>query len=138
MFRIIAFLALFAFSLPASAQVVGPNGPQCNKVFQVSQAATGLTKIVSGIANQSISICGWSVNSGAATSTWQLEYGTGTNCGTGTTAITPVYSLAINGVQIDHIVQAFISLAGGSTPTDLCLVTTGTGPLQIMVYYSQQ
>jgi hypothetical protein len=136
--RLLLLLAILLAPAIASAQAVGPSGPACNKSFQVSQAATILTKVVSGVANQSISLCGWSANSGGAASTWQLQYGTGTNCGTGGTAITPVYSLAINGVQIDHQGSAFISLAGGAAPADLCLVTTGTGPLQIMIYYSQQ
>lgn len=129
-------VALFLFLASVSAALAQANGPSqigCNQVFQVSQAATALTKIVTNISGKQISICGWALNAGAATATAQLEYGTGTNCGTGTTAISPVMSLGINGVLVDHIDYSPLSLP---RLNDLCLVTTGTGPMQVMIYYS--
>lgn len=131
--RALAGLFLLLASLsPALAQSVGPAPLYCNLSFAVSQAATGLTKIVSSVSAKQISICGWAFNSGAATSTAQLEFGSGTNCGTNTTALTPVIPLGINGVYIDHTNVASRSLNQG---LDLCLVTTGTGPAQVTVYY---
>lgn len=118
----------------AWAQSVGPAPILCNKVYQVAQGATALTKIVTGTSTTSISLCGWAVNAGAAAGTAQLEYGTGTNCGTGTTALTPAVSLGVNGSYVDHTVYVAQSLPQN---TDLCLVTTGTGPVQIMIYYGQ-
>jgi hypothetical protein len=138
--RAIALLfLLLCFPFPAKGQVVGGQPLICTKTFQVSQGAVALTRIVTGVSGQVISICGWDVNAGAAAGTWQLESGTGTNCGTGTTVITPAYALGINGVQVDHPTYASISLpqlTGGVT-TDLCLVTTGTGPIQFLLYYGQ-
>lgn len=123
------FLGL-VFAAPAHAQV----GLACNLTFQVSQAATALTKIVTS-SNRVITICGWVFNSGAAASTAQLEYGTATNCATGTTAITPAFSLGINGILVDHSGVPNISLPNNN---DLCLVTTGTGPMQVLIYYTIQ
>lgn len=132
--------ALLALTIPSHAQVVGGQQIVCNKFFQVSQGAVALTKIISGVSGTTISLCGWSANAGAATGTFALSYGTGTNCGTGTTSITPVYSLAINGVLVDHPGLANIGVPqvnASGVLQDVCLVTTGTGPLSIIVYYFQ-
>lgn len=123
---------LVASASPALAQTVGPAPILCNQSFEVSQAAVALTKIVSNVANKQISVCGWSVNAGAAAGAAQLETGSGTNCGTNTAALTPPIALGINGVYVDHPPYAWTSLPRG---TDLCLVTTGTGPTAVTVYY---
>lgn len=131
--KLLALVALL-LATPVAAQPVGPPNINCNKTFQVSQGAVALTQIVAGVAGQSISFCGWTINAGAAAGTAQLQYGTGSNCGTGTTVLTPAYSLAINGVLNDHVAVAHASLPPANA---LCLVTTGTGPMQIMIYYGQ-
>jgi hypothetical protein len=107
----------------------------CNRTFQISQGAVALTKIIAGVSGQVISLCGWNAGAGAAAGTFQLQSGTGVNCGTGNATVTPIYSLGINGVQVDHSIYASISLPQGN---DLCLVTTGTGPTTLIVYYLQQ
>jgi len=128
-----ALLIFFGLASAALAQTTAGVQPvYCTQSFQVSQAATALAKIVSNVANKQISICGWSLNAGAATATAQLETGSGTNCGTSTVALTPAVALGINGVLVDHTPTAFQSLNRGN---DLCLVTTGTGPMQVTVYY---
>jgi hypothetical protein len=113
-------------------QAVGPPAIGCNQTFQVSQAAVALTKVITS-GGRVISWCGWALNAGAAAGTAQLQFGTGTNCGTGTTVLTPAISLGINGAFIDHISIAHVSLPLNN---DLCLVTTGTGPTQVMLYFS--
>lgn len=133
--RLVAALAIFlGLASAALAQTVGPAPIVCNKTYIVSQAATALTKIVTNTATQQISICGWALNAGAATATAQLKSGTGTNCGTNTASVTPEIDLGINGTYIDHTPYASTSLARS---TDLCLVTTGTGPMAVTVYYGQ-
>lgn len=129
---IAALFITLGLTCAASAQTVGPAPILCNQSFQVSQGAVALTKIIANVTNKQISICGWSLNAGAAAGAAQLEIGTGTNCGTSTTALTPSIALGINGVYVDHADYAWTSLPRG---TDLCLVTTGTGPTAVMVYY---
>lgn len=134
----LSLLALLCLSVAAHAQ--GGQPIICNKFFQVSQGAVALTKVVSGVAGSSISLCGWAANAGAAAATFSLSYGTGTNCGTGTTTIVPVIALGINGVFIDREPNANIaipSVNASGVANDLCLVTTGTGPLSIMIYFAQ-
>jgi hypothetical protein len=139
---LLALLLALASAVPAASQPSPGSGQLviCNKTFQVSQGAVALTKIVSGVSGTSINICGYVANAGAAAATFSLSYGTGTNCGTGTTTIVPVFALGINGSIVDHQANANVaipSVNASAVPNDLCLVTTGTGPLAIVVYYAQ-
>jgi hypothetical protein len=129
----LAILVYLGLASGAFAQV-GLAPFACNQIFQVSQAAVSLTKIVTA-GTQVITLCGYTYNTGGAAGTMQLEYGTGTNCATGTKAITPAWSLGVNGVLPDHPGFVTFSLPNGN---DLCLVTTGTGPNLVLVYYTVQ
>jgi hypothetical protein len=127
-------IAILALCSEARAQPVGPLASFCSKSFQVSAGATALTQFVAAQSGQRIQICGYVINAGAAAGTFQLEYGTGTNCGTGTQALTPAWSLGINGVLSNRGLGV-----GESTPLGqaLCYVITGTGPVGAVVYWDQ-
>src|SRR5215813_13951546 len=127
----LALLALLLSCGAAQAQPIGPPIIGCNQIFQVTQGAVALTKIVSSVTGKLISLCGWAANGNGA-ATVQLQYGTGTNCGTGTTSLTPAVSLAANTSYSDHPGFVFFSLPSGN---DLCLVTTGAGTSNVMVYF---
>lgn len=128
----IACAILLGLTAPTGAQSVGGQQIVCDSVFQVSQGAVALTEIVAAEEGKQISLCGWAFNTGVAEAAVQLQYGTGTDCGTGTTPITPAVALEINGDYVDHIPYAFFSLPRDN---NLCLVTTGAGSSQVMVYY---
>jgi hypothetical protein len=138
---LLALLLALASAVPAASQPTAvSNLVSCNKTFQVNQGAVALTKIISGIANQNISICGFMLSGGAAASTFSASYGTGTNCGTGTTTVIPLINIAINGWNVDHVQSANIgipSINASGVAIDFCIVTTGTGPLSILIYYEQ-
>lgn len=125
-------LLLCLLHSPVRAQGIGGINISCGNIFTVSQSAVALTKIVNG-ANKIISICGWVFNAGAAAATAQLQSGTGTNCASNTSPVTPPFSLGVNGVLVDHIPTAHISLPFNN---DLCLVTTGTGPMEALIYFT--
>lgn len=136
--RLALAAALFWALLGSAAAQSGGQPVVCTQTFQVSQGAVALTKIVSGVAGKTITICGYVGNAGAAAGTFQLQYGTGTNCGTSTTALTPAFALGINGVLVDHganLGNITLPQQTGGVITDLCLVTTGTGPVQFLLYY---
>jgi len=118
----------------APAQQTGATEVICNKQFIVSAGATSMTQVVAGISGQSISVCGYTFNAGAAAATIQIVSGTGTNCNTGQVAITPVFSLGINGNLSFAPGRAFFSAASGAA---LCYVITGTGPMAAAVQYFQ-
>lgn len=134
---LLASALALASAVPAASQPA-PFG--CNKIFTVSQAAVAITKVISGAVGSSISICGFTYAAGAATGAATLSYGTGTNCGTGTTTLIPIISLAINGNIVDHTPVPHIpvpAVNASGVATDVCLTTTGTGPTTVILYYAQ-
>lgn len=135
-------VALLLFALlalaPARADPVYQSQTYaCTKAAQFAGTGAATTRIVqtaNGAANSQIYICGWSVLA-TASSTLQFEYGTGTNCGTGTTAITPQFSLTAGNPFVDHqpFYAGFLPIPAGN---DLCIVV-GTGAVPGLLYYTQ-
>jgi hypothetical protein len=119
---------------PANAQTVGPPALYCNKSFVISVGATSLVQVVAAVPGQAIHICGYDLNAGAAAATFQLTVGTGTNCSTNVTNVTPVFTLGVNGVLVSRPGDVWFSSIQGA---QLCYVTTGTGPLNAVVSYGQ-
>ena len=139
-YRLAHFLALVLGALasspvtPAHSQQAGAQQILCAKSLQFSLAATALTQIVAGNTGQAIHVCSVVMNAGAAAATYQLSTGTGTNCGTGTVAMTPAFSLGINGVLAFNNTVAWFSTPLGNS---LCHTSTGTGPMNVLVLYHQ-
>ena len=115
------------------AQQVGPPNLYCNKSFTVSLGATAITQVVAGVAGQSIHICGYDLNAGAAAGTYQLTVGTGSNCNANTVNVTPAFSLGVNGVLVSRSGVWFSSIQGAQR----CHTITGTGPINAVVSYGQ-
>jgi hypothetical protein len=134
----LAVALALALAAKAQAQDIGPpNTVACNKVFQ-GTVPTTLTQVVAALsgpnAGAAIYICGYAFNAGSAAGTAELETGTGTNCATGTTALTPAWALGVNGVFINRGSYAGEITPGGSA---LCWISTGTGPVVGTIYFSQ-
>lgn len=107
----LALALLFLFLAPARAQptTIGPgNAILCNQATLVNLGVTGVTQILAAATGQRIVICGWQITNSAGTGTFQLSYGTGSNCVTGNTVVTPVISISTNAVT-DHTGFAIIS-----------------------------
>jgi hypothetical protein len=65
----------------------------CDSSAQLTVSSATTAQLVSPLSHKSIYVCGFLLNSdGAATA--KLVYGTGNNCGTGLTPLTPAFSLA--------------------------------------------
>lgn len=100
----------------------------CNHAMQyapVSISTAATTKLVSGVANNRIVVCGYNMSVAGTTPTFQFEYGFGVSCGTGTATITGAYA-PISG-SMASFGGANQSIMAANTSADLCLVTTGTG-----------
>jgi hypothetical protein len=126
------------WTLPTEAQVGPPNQILCNKGIINTANPVALTQIVAGVPGQAIAVCGWHATTTvtATNSTFQLEYGTGTNCGTNTTSLTPAINVASTAPSADHVDFAHLGLPAGAS---LCLITAGTTPnIELLVYVSQQ
>src|SRR5438046_2051765 len=104
---------LFVYMASALAQPINaPPGPpiQCNATAIYDASTSGSTKIVTGVAGKVIYICGFTMMSGGASLGVKLQQGTGTNCGTGTTALTPAYLLTV-GLNITESSNVFRGLS---------------------------
>lgn len=127
-------IVLLGLIVPATAQQAGPPALYCNKTFVVSAGATATTQIVPAIPGQSVHVCGYDIDAGAAAATFQLITGTGVNCATNTVNVTPAFSLGSNGVLVSRPGNVWYS---SPTNNALCYAITGTGPLQAVVSYAQ-
>jgi hypothetical protein len=98
----------------------------------ISTATTTALVPVSG--SKAVYVCGVSLVTGTA-DTLSLEYGTGTACAAGPSALTPVYPAAT---------MVNLGFGGGTVVTapasnGLCAVSTGTTPsTEVLVSYVQQ
>jgi len=125
----------------ALGQGAGGQPVTCNKTAQGSSGAA-TTLIVPAVTpnpppspGQTIAICGWDITTGAAAATYQLVYGTGATCGTGTVIITSAHNLgATSGVSSTG---RNYSTPSTNPAQGLCMIVTGTGPVQWTVYYAQ-
>lgn len=100
----------------------------------ISVAASTTTEIIALVATKSIYITSFDFMS-AGTLNATLVYGTGTNCGTGTTSLTGAYPL---------IAQAGISKGNGAgiilvipVSNALCITTSGASQVSGSVSYAQ-
>ena len=91
-----------------------------------------LLQIVAGVAGKSIYICGWHITNTTSAGTFAFSYGTGTNCGTGTTTLVPALNVSNTAPSTDHIEYAFVQLPVGQA---LCQNSTAT--VSGLVYINQ-
>lgn len=128
-------VGLLLLSWGASAQV-----PQtgevvhCNAAAQYAASTSGLTRIITGVAGKITYICGYNIHGGGAVNVG-LSVGTGTNCATGTAAITPAFVLA-SGTDVSDS-SSFHRGLGAAASTDVCVSSSGAVASQVVVYYGQ-
>jgi hypothetical protein len=137
MARLLLLLAALLFSNTAFAQsrtfpCHTSNGDNCIREYAasnsaaISTASASTVQLVALTSGQSIFVTSWDVMS-AGTTNVTLVYGTGTNCGTGTTSLTGAYPL---------IAQAGISKGIGLgailfVPPGNALCVTNSAAIQI-------
>lgn len=123
-------LALLA-GLWSDASVAQP--AQCGRTA-VGASAAATTLAIPGAAGQGIHLCGWDVTA-TAVATWQIITGTGATCGTGTVNISAAHALAAgNPLATAGATPGRYSTQAGS---NVCVIVTGTGPVQWTIYYTQ-
>lgn len=124
-------LCAAAFAQPVNQP---PSTISCNATAQYAASTSGLTKIVTGVAGKIVYICGYTIHGGAAVNVG-LSTGTGTNCATGTAALTPQYVLA-SGTDVTDSSPWFRGLQVPAA-TDLCINSSGAAAATAIVYYGQ-
>ena len=103
-------------------------GADSSAAINVAASAT-TTQVIALAASEKIYVMGYNFTlSGTTSPTAKFVYGTGTNCGSGTTALTGLYAAASNSfVQVNSSAvngPQFIVPAGNA----LCITTGGTAP----------
>ena len=109
----------------------------CNNAVAINAQGAATVKAVADPAgNARVFVCGWNLNAGAAASSFQFHGGTGATCAVATVTLTGTYNLAINGSNTDSspVARGTVTAPGSG----LCLVVTGVGPLNGVIYYAQQ
>ena len=132
---IAAILLYLGLATAALAQATGgpPNQILCNKVAQMAAGPAAITQVVPLAAGKTIFVCGWHVTNTAASGNFSFSYGTGSNCGTGTTTIIPAMNVTSSAPSADHIDYAQISAPPGNA---LC-ITPSVATIAAIIYYSQ-
>ncbi len=100
--------------------------------INISIATT--TQIVAAVAGKAIYVTAWDVIAGGAGNI-MLEYGTGSNCGTGTTAMTGAYNLAAQfGIAKGNGLGPVLVVPSGDA---LCAVTSAAVQMSGSMSYTQ-
>jgi hypothetical protein len=112
---------------------------QCGRTV-VGSSAAATTLVIAGAVGSNIHLCGWDVTATAA-GTFQLISGTGATCGTGTVNITAAHNIG----AATALASSGATPGRYSTPTpvapnpppSICVIVTGTGPVQWTIFYTQ-
>lgn len=110
-----------------------PVTSQCQSSAVVNVAAAATTQIVALTSGQTIKVCSFVLSGDTAATLATFVYGTGTNCGTGTTSLTGAMRIAdegnISASNLAPLFQAPVSNA-------LCL-TAATGAVTGFITYTK-
>jgi len=127
---------------PATANYVGARATggnltgliTCNQSVAINTATSGSTQLVALQSSQTIYVCGYNfIAAGDVNVT--LNYGTGTACGSGTTALTGAYPLA---AQAGIVVQSpFWTGMASAASNALCVNLSASIGVRGVLFYTQ-
>jgi hypothetical protein len=106
----------------------------CDSSAQLTISTATTTQMVALVSGKSIYVCGFLFNGGGA-ATAKLVYGTGTNCATGQTSLTPAFTLASGtnvafGGALGYVAR---TIAGNA----LCVTNSAAAAANVFVAYTQ-
>lgn len=119
---------------PIAVDSHGQIGTSCYASAIYDASTNGATQLVAAVTGQAVYICGYTLFAGG-TANVSLVYGTGSNCATGQTKITPAFQLVAQTGLADSSPFWRGLLAPASQA--LCLLTSAGVAVQATVYYSQ-
>jgi hypothetical protein len=103
----------------AQAQPFGP--PSAHLCDRVTGGST-VQQVATANAGANIYVCGYVIDATGSAATFTLAYGTGANCGTGTTNVSPAFQGSGQGASFaDHATFAFVTLPAGQ---NLCVISS--------------
>ena len=106
----------------------------CGSSIVYDASTNGATQLVALSSGKVIYVCGYTILA-SGTVNVELDYGTGTNCGTGNNKITPAYQLTaqVGAVDGSPIYRGLATIASN----ELCIKTSAGVAVQAIVYYTQ-
>lgn len=135
-----SLLIVCLLTVSAWAQQQLPVPTMCNSSASLQMTTATTTQIVALASGAKIRICAYAIQGSttATATTLKLVYGTGTNCATGTTALTPAWNMPATstslpfreGAGVGELFQTPVSNA-------LCATSTAAGTVNIRVTYTQ-
>ena len=116
----------------SSGNLAGIVACDSSALLVVSTATTA--QMIALASGKSIYVCALAINGGGAT-TAKLVYGTGTNCGTGQTNLTPAFTLALaSTVSLGSGVGYLTKTSSGNA---LCVTNSAAVAANVFVAYTQ-
>lgn len=106
----------------------------CQSAAIYDASTTGSTQIVGLVSGKVVYICGYTIVAGGTVNV-KLVYGTGSNCATGATNITPAFQLTAQAGAVDG--SAYYRGLNAIASNELCINASGAVAVQAIVYYSQ-
>jgi hypothetical protein len=129
-------------AVPASARYTGFNasgnlvgGIICDNSAIYDASTTGSTQLVALSSGKVIYVCGFSFYVGGTATNVKLVYGTGTNCATGSTSMTPAYQIVANDGIVDN--HTFGNSLKTAVSNALCINASAANAVQGTIYYTQ-
>lgn len=106
----------------------------CDSSTTYDASTNGKTQLVGLTSSQNVYVCGYTIFA-AGTVNVSLSSGTGTNCGTTSTNITPAFQLTAQTGAVDG--SPFYRGLKANASEELCLVTNAAVAVQAIVYYTK-
>jgi len=135
-------------AIPSKAQYAAGNGSgnltgylNCDNTAVYDAATNGATQLVALSSGKTVYVCGFQFSTSQTTAvSVDLVYGTGTNCATSTTKLTPAYPLqaasSSGPAGLAVITPGFTGLKTAASNA-LCINTSAGQSVQAIVWYTQ-
>jgi hypothetical protein len=131
-------------AVPASANYLGAQASavlkgvtQCDTHAFYDASDNGKKTVVAGVSNKKIYICGYIMATGSTATNLSLTSGTGSDCASTSTAITPAYQLAAND-RVGANVAFWNGLVTLANADNLCVNASAGNAHQVEVFYTVQ
>jgi hypothetical protein len=129
LFYVLTWLLLVSPQGAQAQSFVPPSAHLCDR----ATSGSAVQQIATAVASVNIYVCGYAIDATASAATFTLAYGTGTNCGTGTTNVSPAFIGSGQGSAfVDHGTFSFVTLPAGQ---NLCVVSANNSTYA--VYWGQ-
>ena len=138
-FITVSFSPIAISVLPNTSGVGDPclNAAVAKSSVAVSITSATTTQLVALSSGKTVYVCGFNASLGLS-DVLTFEYGTGSACGTGTTALTGAYTSDAAVVAAPMALGGSGTVFAGIASNALCALTTGTGGIRGQLTYVQQ